>query len=340
MLQNFNQIAFMPYAPIDDDIHVGNYLIWPFWRKKDQYISTVEIRAHLERILRRYIKIERGAEEQVESIVVISINGEEPGTRTFGNQEIVDIQRIAETLAFVSITDNALTVDSSDYFVLYVQNFYPGVDGVAVWGKYFASLDLVKFVRPYYVDSPRLPFQFRPLLEALGRCLPLTTDQEIQRIFRSLEWSYRANTKSEMVSDFSRVLSMAMAFEILLEYDGKLQFMDKIGQLLPKINPQIETRPIWRTIRRRQTQINEARTLSEWWAYDFYNLRNKIVHGEIVTDQDLICRNNRRHLDISNRFMRKCIKKMLENKGLFNPDEAEQIIEADSTDAWLVQADV
>lgn len=60
----------------------------------------------------------------------------------------------------------------------------------------------------------------------------------------------------------------------------------------------------------------------------------------MVTDQDLIYKNNRRHLDIANKFMRKCIKKILENKGVFNPDEAERIIEADSTDGWLVQADV
>jgi hypothetical protein len=40
--------------------------------------------------------------------------------------------------------------------------------------------------------------QPRPLLEVLGKCLRSTLDQEIERIFRSLEWFYRAMHKEDI----------------------------------------------------------------------------------------------------------------------------------------------
>ena len=102
-----------------------------------------------------------------------------------------------------------------------------------------------------------------------------------QRLFRSLEWFRLAHTEANNVSEASRLVMMCTAFEILLDFpeDKKsVYFAEQVDKRLKKDSSVTEPR------KHRNTPYTRIR--AAWWAYDFYQLRNKIVHGGEFKPED------------------------------------------------------
>jgi len=55
--------------------------------------------------------------------------------------------------------------------------------------------------------------------------------------------------------------------------------------------------------------------LAAWWAWDFYDLRSRIVHGEAVTAKDLQYKNWITHLIVADLVLLELVKRILYEHG-------------------------
>ncbi len=318
--QDLRQVAFMPWAGIEIELCVGNYRVWPFAKFKESYVSDQLVREQLERIFSRYFERKRDEKSYVDvpvnSIVVISSKDEEVGIRQFSEDEQRDLLSISHSLAFTSIIDH-FSAKASETFSLYIQNFKLGDNHITVFDTIYENLEMVKFMRPYSADHSQIPFTGSDLLNALGQALSNRNDSEIERLFRSLEFFFWAHTRSEFDSFHSKILSLATAFEIALGgYDKKLEFMDEIGKKLNKsVAPEPimwDERPLWQ--KDRKTVLNKRRTVIEWWAHDFYDLRSEIIHGKKIEKERLFYKSGKSLFEIGTFLFERCIRQLLVNK--------------------------
>jgi hypothetical protein len=185
----------------------------------------------------------------------------------------------------VCSNNNSIAPPNAEYFDFFGQKFKIPDDNLVVIGTRstasFEIIDKVHISMPLGVNF----LSINPNEELLGAFNLLFNDNSNlelrERIFRSLEWFKFAHTEGNNVSDASRLVMMSTAFEILLDFPEQqksIYFADQIENKLKKDKSIFETR----THKSKQYTY----TKSAWWAYDFYQLRNKIVHGGQFTPKD------------------------------------------------------
>jgi len=336
--RNFSQVAYMPYAPIKESFRIGNYEIWPYYKESNQRIKNKNVIQHLNCSFSRYFEREYGKErggydKPLEEIFIISPTNFKLGISRFSKEQIEEIKTVSHIIAFCAINECAFVASSTDAFILYIQNFQVGSDGIALWNKSFTKLDMVKFIKPYYIDTSLLKFERTDLCDSLGKALQFKDRTKIRRIFRTLELFYHTATHSEMAIDEHRLLSLLMCFEVLLNFKGKMEFVKKIESLFHNRESKMETR----TVKIKNKDKNLTLSKTSWWTFDLYQLRNKIVHGK----EKKIDWNIQKYGNIWTRIqfggilLRKLIKKILSQESLWQSDYVDSIIEANNSDEIL-----
>ncbi len=327
--RNFSQVAYMPYAPIKEAFRIGDYEIWPYFRESSKRIKNKDVIQHLNRHFGRYFEREYdeekgGYDKPLEEIVIISPAKFELGISKFSEEQIKEIRTVSHAIAFCAINECAFVSSSTDAFIVHIQNFQVGSDGIALWNKHFTKLDMVKFMKPYYLDTSLLKFKRTHLCDALGNALQFKDKKEIESIFRALELFYHTATHGEMVTDEHRLLSSVMCFEVLLNFENKIEFVKKIENLLNNAEPKMETRTV--EIKNKDTMVIKSKT--SWWAFDLYNLRSDVVHGNKINWDIQKYGNIWTRIQFGGILLRKLIKKILSQESLWQPDPIDSIIEA------------
>lgn len=333
---NYIQVAFMPYAPIDASLQIGNYEIWPYYEESSKRIKKEAVIRHLNRNFgryfeRKYHRSKGGYDKPLEGIYIISPKGFEIGKDKFSETQIEEIKSISHIIAFCAINDHGSICSTSDAFILYIQNFRIESNGIAIWNKYFTDLDMVKFMKPYHLDSSFTKFGKTQLCDALGEALKSTGKDQAKRIFRALELFFHTATHDEMITDEHRVLFLVMCFEVLLNFENKVQFVEKIETLLSNSNPQMEARII--KIDNKDTSVSKSKTI--WWAFDLYNLRSAIVHGKSINWETEKYGSSWARLQFGGLLLRKLIKKILSQESLWKSSPIDSIMEANELDKTL-----
>lgn len=300
------QVVFFPYIPVKDDIELGDFVLWPFYERDDKHIGDPQIKEYLKRYFGRYFYCYN--DELLRSVTILSPKGEVDIFRELTSEEKSRVWRIAHILAFTSISYPCIFPVNSDAFLVYVQCFTPGEDGVAIHGTYYSKLNLVRFVEPPYIKRGILPINSLDpkLLEGLGQASLAKEDKGTTRIMRSLEWYYYAHSGAESISEFSKIVMMSTAFEMLfnLPKNKRCSFRKQICDL---VDPMLDE-----------------------WAKEFYDLRSTIVHGGLMKIEGLWYKNNKNnksHLQIANRVFRVVVKKKLCAKGFYKWDAVDGISE-------------
>ena len=300
------QIAFFPYVQVKEDIELGDFVLWPFYERKDKYIRDPQIKEYLKRYFGRYFDCYN--DKLLQTITILSPKGGVGIFRELASEEKSRVWTIAHILTFTAISYLCIFPVNSDAFLIYVQSFTPGEDGVVIHGTYCSELSLVKFVKPPYIKRGILPINSldSKLLEALGQASLVKEDKGTTRIMRSLEWYYYAHSGAESISEFSKIVMMSTAFEMLLDLpdNKRCNFRKQICDL---VDPMLDE-----------------------WAKEFYDLRSAIVHGALMNVERLWYKrdkNNKSHLQIANRVFRVVVKKKLCEKGFYKWDAVEDILE-------------
>jgi len=286
------EFSFMPWAGLRNATRVGPVEFWPFWHLADQRVPDRHLREQLECYFKCYVD-HRG--KPVDSVTMCRLNEIDFFERDATDREIV--RAAADALVFAALAPSihgAVTANNrsmgpagADKYQLITQRLRVGDDSIAVQaGKVHhggLKIGQVTFPRPWEVaagfDMPNtmLAEAFDSLF---GACF---CKAHRERLLRSLEWFRPAHTESDQVSPLSKVVMMATAFEVLLDVpntSGKKRFIArKLEKKLARESSVAETRC--------RGGKQHTYTKIAWWGWDFYELRNRIVHGDSVSVDEL-----------------------------------------------------
>jgi hypothetical protein len=334
----------MPYAPIKERLQIGNYEVWPYYKDVTSRIENKDVIERLNRLFgcyneRKFEKEKGGYDKPLDEIFIVSPTGLETGFGTLTQDQEDEIRSISHIMAFCAINECAFVTSVADTFILHFYNFDLASSTIRLWHTLFTHLEMVKFMKPYYLPAPLIKFDKTDLCDALGKALERKNRDRIRRVFRTLELFYHTATYHEMMTDEHRLLSLVMCFEVLLNFGGKkTKFADKIKTRIDNYRPQMEPRTV--KISNRDADVTHSKTA--WWAYDLYDLRSAIIHGKPVNWRlekygDIWTR-----IEFGGVLLRKLVKKALGEEGLWLPDSDEgaredAILEAEALDNLLAQ---
>ena len=332
-------VAFMLYAPIDNKIILGDYEIIPFYDFSAKLIKDKVILGQIQNYFSRFFeyKYDRkencGLDEKIKSISIIIPNGFTIGVDELTKNQKFDIFSLSHIIAFSAIFENQIGFTSSDPFKAYIQNFTSGREGLSIYNQYYTRYDLYKFLKPLYIMNPIIAFYKTPLCECLASALKYrNTDTTVRKILRSLELIFYTVTYEEMTNNERKILSLLIAFEVLLGFKGKVGFANEIEKYITDKKPTLIDRNL-----KNSKGIEEVHTRSKtaWWAFDLYILRNQIVHaqqpdwklkeyGSIMT-----------RIDFSGNLFKRLFKILLSESKLMEDNVFDNILEAYDMDKKL-----
>jgi hypothetical protein len=151
------------------------------------------------------------------------------------------------------------------------------------------------------------------LIEGWGKVFQTSFPFEIrERLFRSLEWFRLSHTESDEVSVLSRIVMMATAFEILLQVPN---VPNKKKWMAEDVAKRCATPKSLKATRHDKKGKPYTYPKIAWWVWDFYDLRNKIVHGDGVPPKLLRYQTSKRkwltHLIVADIVFSECIAREL-----------------------------
>jgi len=277
---------------------------------------VADLRSYLDRYFESYVD-NKG--QSVDTITVCSYQN--TNFLELKDGEFKDLRSCSDAIIFsviapqaknaVCANNNSFGPPSSDAFELITQNFQMDNDYVHVRAGSLLSagrkIGEVIFSRPWSMGGS-FGIPDSEIVKGFGKCFSLGFPQEFkERLFRSLEWFRLAHTESEQISELSKIVMVATGFEILLEFpkDGKRRYFTDY------VENNISSDKFARGTRTDHKGKSFEMSLASCWAWDFYNLRSTIVHGDSVPYQDLIFRDWITHLIVSDLVFLECTKREL-----------------------------
>lgn len=334
------QIAFMPYAPIQETFKLGQYDIWPFYKEAENIIEDKVVLEQLKKFFSRYVEFKfqkelKRHEEQPCQIIIISPLNFKVGQDKFLESQIRDIVSLVHVIAFSSIFEIGFTPNTSDPFQVHIQNFVKGEEGLSVWDKFYMNYNLFKVLKPLYISDSFFPFKPTELSNTLVDSLELRdSNNSIKRIFRSLELLYHTITFSDMITDEHRLLTLLMSFEVLLGFQNKQEFVKSIKQFISGHKPIYSEREIY--LKRNDKQLVKW-PLTCWWAYDLYDLRSEIIHGEVVHWKYEEYGTVWQRVTFAGNLFKRIYKLLLKENGLWEDNFLSGLVETYDMDEKLIE---
>jgi hypothetical protein len=334
------QIAFMPYAPIQEKFKMGQYEILPFYKEAEKIILDKEVLEQAKKFFSRYVefKLQRELkrhEEQPCQIIIITPSNYKVGQDKLLNNQTRNIVSLAHILAFSSIFEIGFSSTTSDPFQVHIQNFVKNEEGFSVWNKAYMNYNLFKVLKPLYVESSFFPFKPTDLSNALAKSLELRdSNNDIKRIFRSLELLYHTITFSDMITEEHRLLTLLMAFEVLLDFKNKHEFVESIQHYITDHKPSYFEREIF--IKRNVKQFVKW-PLTCWWAYDLYDLRSEIIHGEVANWRYEEYGTIWQRITFAGNLFKRIFKVLLNENGLWENNFLNSLVETYDMDEKLIE---
>ena len=286
-------VSILPWAGLKSTVHVGPVEIWPATDEQlEARVPDVATREHLHAYFGCYVT-ERGAALECVNVCTLGQND----FRELTPEEHTVVRRAVDALLFAVIgnvarwsvarDDSSNGPPTAERFQLVHQNFRPGHTSLAVQSgpNLHGGLDLstARFTRPMSVGG----WDTRcndTVLSALGRLLTEQQHETLRdRVFRALEWFRLAHIGADEVSELSRVVMMATAFEVLVQAPRH----GKTVAIAQAIDARVATQSHARHPTTIGRQTIDLSPVGQWGA-NFYDLRSRVVHGDSVPAADLV----------------------------------------------------
>lgn len=313
----------MPWAePIKKELQIGPVRLWPFANKAENKIKEPSVREYLNRYFKLYVD-HKG--DPVDAVIICSHG--DIDFRPLNEQEHKELRNAVDSLIFSIIAPKAATAvcmnnnfkgpPSSEVFQCFTQEFQPGSEVIRIkagtnWWSW--RIDEITFQKPWSAGgSGGTPD--RELIEGFNKVFDHSFPKDIrERIFSSLEWFRLAHVESDEVSQLSKLIMMSTAFEILLHFpefpkEGKKGYFSKC------VDKKLASDEFKRDFRINNKGTKFTFSLAGCWAWDFYELRNRIVHGGSIPNKDFIYRDWITHLIVADLIFLECIKRELYQHG-------------------------
>jgi|LakMenEpi03Aug12_release.lakeMendotaPanAssembly.Ray.scaffolds.fasta_scaffold31648_6 hypothetical protein len=289
----YSQVTLLPWLKLND-IQVGNVI---FWKLDLNQIVDADTKDYLKNYSKCYIDKHS---QPVETITVVSLK-DKNNFEQLSPEEAEELNFARNILCFLCIAEqsrialnmnnNSVGPPSSDLFDMVYQNFVPGTDDIAVKSGSVTSggwtLSEIHFQEPWAVGGHFRSIN-RHVLEAVDKLLKSSNDTDLKnRLLRSTEWFRLAHNEGGVVTPFVKVVMMSTAFEIIFDIPN---VRDKAGNFADKVEATIGGNKFKNEERvyGKNNEKSKTRSLVSWWAWDFYKLRNSVVHGDEISGVDLI----------------------------------------------------
>lgn len=315
-MNDYLQISFLPWAGLRTSLDLGPIIFWPYNVEASQRIADIEIREHLDKYFQSYVDHQGNP---VDTITICSYK--EKDFNVLDETESEDLRNAVDVLIFSTIAPQikrAVCADnysfgppSADVFELVTQNFPPGDDLIHVKIGSLTSggwkIGEITFPKPWATGGS-FGTPEEKITEGFSKCFSSQISADIRdRLFRSLEWFRMAHIEGGQVSPLSKVVMMATLFEILLEFPRNY----KRSYFAEYMEKNVASAEFFKD--KRQTSKGKIKNLSlaGCWAWDFYELRNQIVHGDPVAPEGLIYKSWITHLIVADLVFLECLTRQL-----------------------------
>lgn len=275
-------VNIMPWVGLQQEIKIGKTIFWP-WNNSESQIANTKTRDMIQRYVSSFVDCQA---KPVNTAAICSYQGRD--FRNLTDDEWSEMRCGREALVFSvicpvvvqSIGGCSIGLCSAERFQVLGQELSSEDAKLYVQTGHNLTIGQFNVYRPLPVESAPLAQPNTILISAFNKVLVTSFSADLRtRLFRSLEWFRLAHVAADQVSEFSRIVMLATAFETLLEIPA--QERDKSMFFTKEVERRF----------RRETSILDKRehkkkarayTKAAWWAYDFYKLRNEIVHGDDV----------------------------------------------------------
>lgn len=293
MGNSYKQVSLLPWLKLEE-INIGDAI---FWKYDPTSIKDEVIKNYLDTYIKCYL------DKQLKSIKAITIasyknkNYFEP----LSDAEYQHLNFAHNILCFLCISEQSrialsnnnysMGPSSADIFEMVSQNFIPGTEDIAVNSGSMTSggwtLKDIHFQEPWSTGGFFKNIDSH-VHEAINKLLASGGNEDLKnRLLRSTEWFRLAHLENGAISIFFRIVMMATAFEIIFDVpnvpDKKGFLADKIDQTLAQHGHIQITRAYGRN-----NSESKTRSAAAWWGWDFYKLRNSVVHGDNLPLSSLI----------------------------------------------------
>jgi len=322
------QVSYIPYLNMKDrhevifsDLHVK---VWNYGLMKTTYVADQRLLTKLDTIMNSQLYRGFPNDQPIIDMGIISVN--DVDFRDFSPKER-DLAREARLRMFAGalVWNTQIMTDVnrghrmllSENFDIVWQNFsldddHFGIRGGSIIQKNDMgfTLGMYDFKRPQYVMSP-MSFNLDEETLSLIAKLYRRNKKLYRRILRALEIVVQAYYNDDKVPEPSRILSMASAFETLFEIpdSGQRAFLKDKTRTMFVLPGDPKRR--YKSSRGSGRLVTEYESIKVMWADRFYELRNKIIHGDKMKSDDYNFAKKQRHLDIALLFFAVGLQKII-----------------------------
>ena len=316
-LMNANlQVSFLPWAGFKKSINLGPSTFWPYYIETNQRVSDSEIKTHLDKYFKSYVDHQG---KPVNTITVCSHG--KVDFRSLNESEHQELRNAVDILIFAAVApqtvravcanNNSWGPPSADVFELVTQNFRPRSDHIAGQVGSLLSggwkIGEITFPKPWATGGALWNLE-EELIKGFDKCFSPGFSVDVrEHLFRSLEWFRIAHMEGGQVSELSKLVMMATGFEILLQFPRE----DKRKYFIEYMERHIASDHFLRGDRSTHKGKSHNLSLAGCWAWDFYELRSRIVHGDPVSSGDLIYKEWITHLIVADLVFWECLKRQL-----------------------------
>ncbi len=338
------QITYFPYLPLRDNEYINfgdGLIIWNFYSLVEKYIPDQTIQGLIKKLMDSNVQGE--LQEKIKGIAVVSIG--KTNFRSFSDAEELRIQEAKLVLFLSKIAKTNTTIlgsgadgwslSTSENFEPVYQNFQVRNDHIAEGAGYIINVGIggykineKKFHKPnHVVISPYGLSLDKELLSQLLHLHNKNGKRLYRRILRATELLFQAYYNNTNVSRNARILLIAAAFEMLLDLEepARKYFKDFVEKYCD-IPGETKHRHYYYVYNKaKKAKRDKDRSVKVLWADSFFQLRNQIIHGDVVPENMYQFQNGDRHLDISVLFFTQLVKSLINERIATPKPFADQI---------------
>ena len=299
----------MPWVRLGDPVTIGAVVFFDYPGETIPIALTAADRTLLDRLKALYRTWPE--QDEVPSIVVAAIDTSAP-LRPITDEERALVNRAGYALAFACLAHGyhaPFAGCSADNFLLFHQNF-DGSPGMAVQtGRKlmaFSDADLIRFVCAPWTPSELVPTRpDKDFITPLSELIERDDEATLRRLWLALESFFYALTNSEMSKGLWQLVHLNIAFEALLNFSNRNEFVKRVGRLCEPYCRLTERVTLF------QDEGERDYSLVQIWASEFYEIRNALVHGKPDATLPRFWRDLRSHSEIAVRVFRTCVRERL-----------------------------
>lgn len=323
------QVNYFPYLSMSDVAEIYfpdlNVKVWNYQLKADEYVTDPLIRAQLDLIIGANV----GRWHEVNNIGIISVGAVD--WRQLNEEELA-ICREARLLLFIRTISRTAVLErgpnvghsqfTTENFLLTTQNFSRSNERMGITSGFIVRKSVsgfrlrdIKFQKPDHVPTP-IGFLHDEIFFSDFMRIRKYQKKLYRRLLRAVEALSQAYLNDTSLRMASRIPIIASAYESLFDLPEQGQRKELKEYFRKNIAP-THKRKFRHTSQRPRSPkgfVWEVDDISVMWVDKFYSLRNKIIHGSQLKDEDFIFRGKQDHFDIALIFFIFGFKKIMSSK--------------------------